>query len=305
MGKLTGIISKISGSAGNVTFKLRSGETIVSEKVTQVRNPRTNAQMQTRTKWGNIIAMYKGIRPLLNYGFENKPKNLSDYNMFVKVNMQRTPIYLTKQAVAGGACIATAYQISQGSLPAIVVSGSGQNGKTDIRLGGLTIGSNTTVADFSAAVVNNNPDYKYGDQISFFLVKQKVNTNTEIPYCQFSAAKVILDAANEDLLTDVTGGSTGFKAVDGNLGHSGSDGDCAYGWVHSRKVDGKTLVSSQELLSANSIEAEYQGENAYMLARTSYGETREAFLVPDGEAQSNGSNSGGDNGGGDNGGGGL
>ena len=261
--------------------------------------------MRTRTKWNNIIKFYSGIRPLINCGFESKPSICSDYNMFVKVNMQRTPIYLTKQAVAGGACIATAYQISQGSLPAIVVSGSGQNGKTDIRLGGLTIGSNTTVADFSAAVVNNNPDYKYGDQISFFLVKQLVNANTEIPYCQFSAAKVILDAANEDKLADVTGGSTGFKAVDGNLGHSGSDGDCAYGWVHSRKVDGKTLVSSQELLSANSIEAEYQGENAYMLARTSYGETREAFLVPDGEAQSNGSNSGGDNGGGDNGGGGL
>ena len=286
MGKLTGIISKISGSAGNVTFKLRSGETIVSEKVTQVRNPRTNAQMQTRTKWGNIIAMYKGIRPLLNYGFENKPKTLSDYNMFVKVNMQRTPIYLTKQAVAGGACIATAYQISQGSLPAIVVSGSGQNGKTDIRLGGLSIGANTTVADFSAAVVNNNPDYKYGDQISFFLVKQLVNANTEIPYCQFSAAKVILDAANEDLLTDVTGSSTGFKAVDGNLGHSGSDGDCAYTWVHTRKADGKTLVSSQDLLVANTKEADYQGDNAYTLSKSSYGSSVESFLVPDGNATS-------------------
>ena len=302
MGKLTGIISKISGSAGNVTFKLRSGETIVSEKVTQVRNPRTNAQMQTRTRWGNIIAMYKGIRPLLNYGFENKPKNLSDYNMFVKVNMQRTPIYLTKQAVAGGACIATAYQISQGSLPAIVVSGSGQNGKTDIRLGGLSIGSNTTVADFSAAVVNNNPDYKYGDQISFFLVKQLVNANTEIPYCQFSAAKVILDAANEDLLTDVTGSSTGFKAVDGNLGHSGSDGDCAYTWVHTRKVDGKTLVSSQDLLVANTKEADYQGENAYTLSKSSYGSGIESFLVPDGNA--NAPVSGGESGGGGEGGGG-
>ena len=303
MGKLTGIISKISGSAGNVTFKLRSGETIVSEKVTQVRNPRTNAQMQTRTKWGNIIAMYKGIRPLLNYGFENKPKNLSDYNMFVKVNMQRTPIYLTKQAVAGGACIATAYQISQGSLPAIVVSGSGQNGVTDIRLGGLTIGSNTTVADFSAAVVNNNPDYKYGDQISFFLVKQLVNANTEIPYCQFRAAKVILDAANEDKLADVTGGSTGFKAVDGNLGHSGSDGDCAYTWVYTRKSDGKTLVSSQSLVSANSQEAEYKGDAAYNLSKSSYGSSIESFLVPDGNA--NAPVSGGESGGGDEGGGGL
>ena len=302
MGKLSGIISKISGSAGNVTFKQRSGETIVSEKVTQVRNPRTNAQMQTRTRWGNIIAMYKGIRPLLNYGFENKPKTLSDYNMFVKLNMQRTPIYLTKQAVAGGACIATAYQISQGSLPAIVVSGSGQNGKTDIRLGGLTIGSNTTVADFSAAVVNNNPDYKYGDQISFFLVKQLVNANTEIPYCQFSAAKVILDAANTETLASVTGGSTGFKAVDGKLGHNGNDGDCAYTWVHSRKSVGRTLVSTQELLSANTLEADYQGDAAYTLASTSYGHSTGSFLTPDSDA--NGAASGGESGGGDEGGGG-
>ena len=235
MGKLTGIISKISGSAGNVTFKLRSGETIVSEKVTQVRNPRTNAQMQTRTKWGNIIAMYKGIRPLINYGFEAKPKTLSDYNMFVKVNMQRTPIYLTKQAVAGGACVATAYQISQGSLPAIVVTGTGQNGVSDILLGSLSITSATTVAQFSTAVVQNNPDYRYGDQISFFLVKQKVNEETGIPYCQFSAAKVILDAANENKLSDETGSSHGFASIDGKIGHSGNDGDCAYAWVHSRK----------------------------------------------------------------------
>ena len=292
MGILNGIISKINGSAGNLTFKSLNGQTVISEKVTHIRNPRTNAQMQTRTKWGNIIAMYKGIRPLLNYGFESKPKTLSDYNMFVKLNMQRTPIYLTKQAVAGGACIATAYQISQGSLPAIVVTGTGQNGVTDILLS-ENITSATTVAQFSKDVVDNNPDYRYGDQISFFLVRQKVNANTEIPYCQFSAAKVILDAANDETLASVTGGSNGFHSVDGKLGHSGNDGDCAYAWVHTRKSDGKTLVSSQELLSANTKEADYQGENAYTLSKSSYGSGIESFLVPDGE--STGGNAGGGN----------
>ena len=292
MGKLSGIISKISGSAGNLTFKRRMGETVVSEKVTEVRNPRTNAQMQVRTKWGNIVAMYKGIRPLLNYGFESKPKNLSDYNMFVKLNMQRTPIYLTKQAVAGGACVATAYQISQGSLPAIVVTGTGQSGVTDIRLGSLDITSNTTVAQFSTKVVENNADYRYGDQISFFLVKQMVNAETGIPYCQFSAAKVILDAANEDKLADVTGSSHGFASVDGKLGHSGNDGDCAYAWVHTRKSDGKTLVSSQSLLAANTKEAEYKGDAAYNLSKSSYGSSVESFLVPDGNAT--GATAGGD-----------
>ena len=284
MAILNGLIRKMNGSAGQLTFKQVNGQTIVSEKMTSIKNPRSEGQMRTRTRFTNIVAMYKGIRPLLNYGFEAKPKTLSDYNMFVKVNMQRTPIYLTKSAVAGGACVATAYQISQGSLPAIVLTGTGQNVKTDIRLGGESITSSTTVAQFSAAVVNNNADYRYGDQISFFLVKQMVNAETGIPYCQFSAAKVILDAANESTLADVTGGSHGFASADGMLAHVGNDGDCAYAWVHTRKSDGKTLVSSQSLVSANSKEAEYKGDAAYNLSKSSYGSSVESFLVPDGNA---------------------
>lgn len=204
MAQLSGIISKISGSAGNLTFQRTNGMTIVREKVTQVANPRSEGQMRTRTRFTNIVAMYKGIRPLLNHGFESKPAGLSDYNMFVRVNMQRTPIYLTKNAVAGGACVATAYQITQGSLPSIVVTGTGQGGVTDIRLS-ENITSNTTVGQFSQDVVQNNPDYRYGDQISFFMVKQKVNENTSIPYCQFSAQKVILDPSNDEQLTSVIG----------------------------------------------------------------------------------------------------
>ena len=299
MAILTGMQTKLRGSAGSITFRRNCGQTIVSEKITDMRVSRTEQQARQRTKWANIVAIYKGIRPLLNYGFESRPKNCSDYNMFVKQNMQRTPIYLTKQAVAGGACIATAYQISQGSLPAIVVTGTGQNGVTDIRLGGESITTNTTVAQFSQAVVENNADYKYGDQISFFLVKQKVNENTLIPYCQFSAANVILDAANTNQLVDEVSGSHGFASIDGKLGHSGNDGDCAYTWVHTRKSDGKTLVSSQELLSANSKEAEYKGDNAYNLSKSSYGAGIESFLVPDNNAT--GSTAGGDdNGGGGN-----
>ena len=219
--------------------------------------------------------------------------------------MQKEPVYLTKQQVAEGACVAAPYQITQGSIPAIVITGTGQNGKTDIRLGGLPISNSTTVAQFAKAVVDNNPEYQYGDQISFFIVKQKTNAETNVPYCLFEAAKVTLDAASEDTMADVVGASTGFKAVDGNLGHSGADGDCAYTWVHSRKSNGKLLVSSQSLLAANSIITDYQGENAYMLARTSYGITQDVFLSPDAESAGTSANAGGgdDNGGG--GGGGL
>ena len=304
MAILNGIVRKMKGSVGQLTFKQVNGMTIVSEKVTAVANPRTDAQMRTRTKFTNIVSMYRGIRPLLNYGFENKPKNLSDYNMFVKVNMQRTPIYLTKQAIAGGACIATAYQITQGSLPSIVTTGSGQNITTDIALGVTTLSASTTVAQFAKTVVDNNPEYQYGDQISFFLVRQHVNAETEIPYCTFSASKVILDAADtETLLWDVVN-RNGFSSSDGSLAHSGDDGDCAFCWVHTRKSDGKTLVSTQSLVASNSKEAEYKGELAYNLAKSSFGASIESFLIPDGESTGGSTSGGGDNGSGGNGGGG-
>ena len=298
MAKFSGLLRKQIGSIGDHTFKQVNGVTIVSEKITQMTNPRTDGQMRTRTRWNNIVAMYKGIRPLLNKGFENKAAGLSDFNMFMKMNMQKEPVYLTKQAVAGGACVATAYQISQGSLPAIVLTGTGQNVKTDIRLGGESITSSTTVAQFSAAVVNNNADYRYGDQISFFLVKQMVNAETGIPYCQFSATKVVLDAANTEKLADVTNNSHGFASADGLLAHVGNDNDCAYGWVHTRKSNGKLLVSSQSLVSANSKEAEYKGDAAYNLARSSYGVSIDVFLAPDGEAEGSTSGGGGNGGGG-------
>ena len=298
MAKFTGLLRKQVGSIGDLTFKQVGGVTIVSEKITQMTNPRTDAQMRVRTRWNNIVAMYKGIRPLLNRGFENKGTGLSDFNMFMKINMQKTPVYLTKQQVAGGACVAAPYQITQGSLPAIVLSGTGNSAATDIYLGSLTIGGSTTVAEFSQAVVQNNADYKYGDQISYFEITQKTNAETGIPYCQFEAKKVVLDAADTSVLWDVAG-RAGFYGQDSMLGHYGASFVGAFGWVHSRKSSGKTLVSSQSLVAVNAtILAEHQGELAYNLSKSSYGVTQEVFLSPDAEATSGGTSGGGNSGGG-------
>ena len=171
-----GIIRKMAGSVGDFTFKQLNGQTVVSEKVTNMRNPRSDGQMKTRTKFTNIVAMYSLIRPRLRKAFETKPAGVSDYNMFMKVNMQKEPVYLTKQQVAGGACVVAPYQITQGSLPSIVVTGSGQSASTDIYLGATTINASTTIAQLSQAIVQNNPSFKYGDQISYFIVRQHVNS---------------------------------------------------------------------------------------------------------------------------------
>lgn len=60
-----GMLRKMTGSAGDLTFKQVNGRTIVSEKTTTVKNSRTTAQQKTRMKWSNVIQMYKGLRTRL------------------------------------------------------------------------------------------------------------------------------------------------------------------------------------------------------------------------------------------------
>ena len=280
MAILNGILKKLNGSAGSLTFKQYAGQTVVSEKISVVKRSNTPMQMRQRTKWGNVIQMYKGICPLINYGFESKPVGKSDYNMFIKVNMKGSDIYLTREEVAGGGCIAAPYQLTQGTLPSIVTVGEGDNVRTDISLGDLTIDAETTVKDFAQAVVNNNADYDYGDQISFFDVLQRVNAVTGIPYCQFLATNVVLDKASEVKLLDMVS-KYGFATVDGFLGHIEGEGAGVFTWVHSRKASGKTLVSTQSLINNNAeVIAEYSGAEAYKRSVKTYGGESSAFLTP-------------------------
>ena len=280
MAILNGILKKLNGSAGSLTFKQYAGQTVVSEKISVVKKSNTPMQMRQRTKWGNVIQMYKGICPLINYGFESKPVGKSDYNMFMKVNMKGSDIYLTREEVAGGGCIAAPYQLTQGTLPSIVTVGEGDNVRTDISLGDLTIDAETTVKDFAQAVVNNNADYDYGDQISFFDVLQRVNAVTGIPYCQFLATNVVLDKASEVKLLDMVS-KYGFATVDGFLGHIEGEGAGVFAWVHSRKASGKTLVSTQSLINNNAeVIAEYSGAEAYKRSVKTYGGESSAFLTP-------------------------
>ena len=280
MAILNGILKKLNGSAGSLTFKQYAGQTVVSEKISVVKRSNTPMQMRQRTKWGNVIQMYKGICPLINYGFESKPVGKSDYNMFMKVNMKGSDIYLTREEVAGGGCIAAPYQLTQGTLPSIVTVGEGDNVRTDISLGDLTIDAETTVKDFAQAVVNNNADYDFGDQISFFDVLQRVNAVTGIPYCQFLATNVVLDKASEVKLLDLVS-KYGFATVDGFLGHIEGEGAGVFAWVHSRKASGKTLVSTQSLINNNAeVIAEYSGAEAYKRSVKTYGGESSAFLTP-------------------------
>ena len=283
MARLNGILTKLQGSVGSFTFKQNGGQTVVSEKITQTTNAKTNGQQKQRMKWTNVIRLYQVLTPYLKLAFGGARNGRSDYNKFVSVNLGKAPVYLTKQEAQAGACLVAPYEVSHGLIKSISVSGKGNQAVTDISLGDLAITDETMVKEFSNAVVQNNGLYEYGDQITFFLVRQEVNDVTMLPMAVVEACCVVLDKASESKLLTVVD-ARGFSVQDGHLAAQAAHdfGDHGLVWIHSRKQAAKTLVSTQHLICENNLMKEYQGQAAYQRATDSYGGVSDVYLRPNG-----------------------
>lgn len=284
MARLTGIISKLNGSAGNLTFRQNGGQTVVSEKITQTTNAKTELQQKQRLKWANIIREYQVLQPYMKLAFGGTRNGRNDYNKFMSTNLSMTPVYLTKAEVNAGMCIVAPYEITHGTVRSIAVSGKGKKAVTDIKLGNLNITETTTVTEFSNAVVQNNKQYNYGDQITYFLVHQVVNEVTNIPMAEVDACCIVLDKSSEAKLLSLVD-TRGFSVQEEHLAAQADNdfGDHGMVWIHSRKQSGKTLISTQYLICENNLLAEYQSDEAYLDAVDSYGGVSDVYLTPNGK----------------------
>ena len=284
MARLNGILSKLKGSVGSLTFKQNGGQTVVSEKITQTTNAKTELQQKQRLKWANIIREYQVLQPYMKLAFGGTRNGRNDYNKFMSTNLSMTPVYLTKAEVGAGMCIVAPYEITHGTVRSIAVSGKGKKAVTDIKLGNLNITEASTVAEFSNAVVQNNKLYNYGDQITYFLVHQVVNEVTSIPMAEVDACCIVLDKSSEAKLLSLVD-ARGFSVQEEHLAAQADKDFSDHGmvWIHSRKQGGKTLISTQCLICENNLLAEYQSEEAYQDAVDSYGGVSDVYLTPSGK----------------------
>lgn len=275
-------IGKAKGSAGNLTYTTLGDETIAKAKVSFPSNPKTPAQMTRRVQLSNLVNMFQALRPYQKLAFQTATGRVSDYNRFVGNNLGIVHVYLTKKEATGGAVVVAPYMITDGEIPSIANEISNGVLKSDIDLADLTLDEETTVADFSAAVINGNPArFLEGDQISLIYVEQRVNSVTGIPFVAVQVFEVTLNTEASDVLLTDLGGANLIGIVDGKLGSSFSvNGGAAI--IHSRKAgDGATQVSQQYLTIANSILSTYQSDAQKLAAILSYGgNTNVAFLTP-------------------------
>lgn len=275
----------MSGKVGMVVFRqMKNGKTVVFENRRKKGVPRrSEKQMRVRMQWGNLGAIYTQFHETLKRGFEGIGNRMSDYNAFMQSNIGLCKVYIPKKMHLNGGCVLAPYQITRGKLPSIDYNLNGDNVLvTDVALGALVITADTTVAEFSAAVMACNDCYEEGDQLTFFYGKQTVDAVTGTPRARINGFKVVLDTENVIKLWDVVS-ELGFKTVDGHLGMSQAAEECAAAWVHSREAmsGGEIKVSTQYLWVDSSVLESYQNDSAFQASADSYGGVNTAAVYLD------------------------
>ena len=285
MGKIFGANTKISGKVGQLLYRQTRTGTVISELPVKPAIPRRSArQMDRRTQWGNLAAIYKQFDSMLRRGYENLPPQMSVFNAFIQANIDVVKVYITKTIRLNGGAILAPYQITRGSLPSISMAKNTSNILVSgIRLGTLAIDANTTVGQFSQAIIDNNDSFDEGDQLTFFHGIQSIDTVTRTPRATIRGYKVVLNTAEDTKLWDVVD-RIGFSVTDNCLATSQQITNGAAVWVHSRETaDGALKVSTQLFFVENSALATYQGRMAFTAAANSYGGINSAavYLQPE------------------------
>ena len=169
MAKTSGFLSETRGKL-NDSFQTRQtvNGTILARSPRKASTPRrSEKQMFMRCQLSNVAANHQLYNDRLLLAFEGKPSGVSVYNMMIQANYGVSPVFITKQERLNGGCVVADYQFCRGSLTSIAVEKKA-NGVvvSDIALGGLVIGAETTVAQLAAAVIANNAGWEEHDQIT-------------------------------------------------------------------------------------------------------------------------------------------
>ena len=275
---------QMRGKLGETVYYRRKGEQVVRMYNKQPANANTRSQVQQRSQLANIIRIYQASPTFFKKAFANKPTKQTDYNALVSRNLNGAfKVYLPKSVADANGGVVAPYIISDGSLPSIVVSGTGVGAITSLAVGAdFTIDGTTTVGALSAALIANNTIVQAGDQLSYLSIEQ-YNANG-IPRLRARLFEMVLDVASSDLVYDVMP-EQAVNVVDGFIAHGSLVYSGAFAWVLSRKTANGLQVSRQQLIcTSETLYNAYIGNDAITRAEVSYGANQDVFLNPSGNA---------------------
>lgn len=206
MGKVRNSANTVrTGRIGENTWYVRDGIQIVRQRMNNSNYgegaSRTEKQQERRARWANLVNIYKAMKAWQPKAYESKKRGQTDYNVFMQLNVNDSPVYLTKDMATNGCAVAWTYQVSRGSLPPIELAYDSTDGvcESDIVITSA-VSSSTTIGALSADIIANNPNFKDGDNIALAVLQQQEDSR-DYPFVKSPYQELTLDSASTALLS--------------------------------------------------------------------------------------------------------
>ena len=252
-----------SGKLGQVVLSTMKGQQIARAWQPKVANPKTSQQQLQRAKFANAVKFFRRAQQnLFKFAFEDKRKNESDYNAFMRHNVASSAV-LDRMMYDNFnyPAFADNWLLSYGSLGDINADNDIAE-KEFVQLLTLPLGTgekaNLTIASASQALVSN---YKAinGDYVTLVGVKSSVKTLTEDPVKapEWHIMQFVVDTTNTGKLIEYLEkqdeDASTFFSTDGrepaNIIFSYSNDGCAWlGIILSRVTANGVKVSTSNLM---------------------------------------------------------
>lgn len=277
MAKGNMILGYLRGAIGDIVFWRAKGQQMARARNRAPSNPRTEYQVTQRAKWANVAKFVKMAPPrFFKFAFESKGVRLTDYNVFYRENLLRSPM-MSRTASANPAYPALGnFVLSRGSLPSIGALMEYSAVTLDTPFFKLAEGDNITipadggrtVAWLTNQLLTLAPSrYRLGDILTFVKISCN-NFITPLAYpdlsdygYSFEYYQVILSMTDTTPIKSRLGGIARLNTIGDNkllgISYGSASGQTgAVEWssnlhatcmIHTRNVSGGLLVSSEEL----------------------------------------------------------
>lgn len=252
-----------SGKLGQVVLSTVKGQQIARAWQPKVANPKTSQQQLQRAKFANSVKFFKRAQQnLFKFAFEDKRKNESDYNAFMRHNVVSSAV-LDRSVYDNFnyPALADNWLLTYGSLGEINADNE-PSSKEVVQLLSLPLGTgeiaNLTIASASQAFVDN---YKAmnGDYVTLVGVVSSAKSLTDFPDTvpEWRILQFVVDTTNTESLIDNLKKqdkfATNFFNKDGrepaNIIFSYENDGCAWlGIILSRVTANGVKVSTSNLM---------------------------------------------------------
>lgn len=130
------------GSTKSLTFSTFNGKQVTKDRVTDVKNPRTEAQMINRMLNYTAMSAYSAMKEIVDHSFASKSYGLQSMRHFLSKNyslLKYGTDTLRYSSYKGGA-VPSAFLVSEGSLAPIPMEIIVGDGEINITFTGKTVG---------------------------------------------------------------------------------------------------------------------------------------------------------------------